>query len=96
LIKREESAMGYMATRGAKRKAGGELTQGENSKRPSSWPTCPKYQRQYPGVYWADMTCNICGRKGHPDYKCHDREREGEKVVSIFLESVRFRSLELV
>jgi hypothetical protein len=75
LSKREDNMVGYMAVRGAKRKAGGELTQGENSKRPSSWPTCQKCQRQHPGVCWADMTCNICGRKGHPDYKCHDRER---------------------
>jgi hypothetical protein len=36
LLKREDNIVGYMAIRGAKRKARGELTQGENSKYPSS------------------------------------------------------------
>jgi hypothetical protein len=45
LSKREDNMVGYMAIRGAKRKARGELTQGENSKRPSSWPTYQKCQR---------------------------------------------------
>ncbi|KAH8767094.1 hypothetical protein F5882DRAFT_413501 [Hyaloscypha sp. PMI_1271] len=66
MMDRDQDVVGLLShTRGAKRKARGELTQGENSKRPSSWPTYQKCQRQHPG--------------GHPDYRCHDREREGEK-----------------
>ena len=47
MIDRELDIVGLLAshTRGAKRKARGELTQGENSKHPSSWPTCLKCQR---------------------------------------------------
>jgi hypothetical protein len=48
IINREHDIVGFLARgphiREVKRKAGGELTQGENSKRPSSWPTCPKCQ----------------------------------------------------
>jgi len=37
MMDREQDVVGLLShTRGAKRKAGGELTQGENSKRPSS------------------------------------------------------------
>lgn len=81
MLDRQQGISGLLATRGVKRKAGGELTPGESSKRPSTWPTCPKCQRQHPGLCWAEMICNFCGRKGHPDYRCHDRDQgnQGER-----------------
>jgi hypothetical protein len=84
---REQNAMGLLArgsfTREVKRKARGELTQGENSKPPFFWPTCPKCKQQYPGICWSEMTCNVCGRKGHPDYKCHDKEPHSSAMLVI-------------
>jgi hypothetical protein len=93
MINREYNIVGFLVRgphiREVKRKARGELTQGENSKRPSSWPTCPKCQRQHSEVYWADMTYNICRRKGHPDYRYHDREPQPQSSAILAIQDTK-------
>jgi len=58
-------------TRGQKRKA---PEQGEPANKRPTWPECDTCKRRHPGACWTTITCYICDRKGHPAYKCHEKE----------------------